>query len=397
MKIVRSRIVYDRMKDPKFLRLVYSKETLGKIYRDKAVQGSSPPEIFVGEFGYPKVTIGPVISLDSAQAYESNNPSNWVGYTVEQLLRVRTNMARGKYLVRINDFSNTIIQKLQELAISKHDAIAYADVNRIDTRIRADEGTIVSGPSFNYTKVSLNSLHSDYWLEKTYYDKDFKASDAIIYLYSHGYSVYDIQRLFSIGGLGEYAKRKIVPTKWSITAVDDTLSLKNLEEVKQLPTIEDIRVFKFIGFNNRWLIAMFPGQWEYESMEAWYPGSTWNNSSEYVYIYSSHEGFKGRKTYAEIGGCYYAARLVVSDYLKKIGRQAKVIILREAHPGYSIPLGVWNVREHVRAALSTSPIILHSIEDFLKIVDSFMDIKSKEWIINGSLLKSLLFSTKLVS
>jgi hypothetical protein len=384
------------MKDPKFLRLVYTKNVVQKLSDHQEVTGSSPPEIFVGEYGYPKVSIGPVISVEYRNAAELNSPSRWVSLSVEDLIRIRSYMVRGKYTLKANDISNPVIQRLQELAISERDAQTFADVYKVDSRIRADEGTIVSGPSFVYTKLSFNNLHSNYLLEKVYYDTDFRATDAIIYLYRMGYSVYDIQRLLSVGGIGVKERRKIVPTRWSITAIDDALSKENLKEVKQFEPIDKIIAFKLVGFNNRWLIGLFPGQWEYESMEAWYPGTTWNSNTNYIYIYSSHEGFKGRTTYAEIGGCYYAARLEVSEYLRRIKRQAKVVILREAHPGYSIPLGVWNVREHVRAALETQPIQLNSIDDFLSLVNSFMDIKANHWIKNGVLLKSLLFSTKLV-
>src|SRR6184192_4868486 len=65
------------------------------------------------------------------------------------------------------------------------------------------------------------------------------------------------------------------------------------------------------------------------------------------------EGFRGRKTYAKPGGCYYSARLAVSEYLDSIGRQAGAVMLREIHPGYIMPVGVWNVRESLRALLKT--------------------------------------------
>jgi hypothetical protein len=39
--------------------------------------------------------------------------------------------------------------------------------------------------------------------------------------------------------------------------------------------------------------------------------------------------------------------LAVGELLEKERRQAAVVVLREAHPGYIMPVGVWQVREIV--------------------------------------------------
>ena len=46
----------------------------------------------------------------------------------------------------------------------------------------------------------------------------------------------------------------------------------------------------------------------------------------------------------EIGGCYYAARLAVNELLNKERRQAGVVIMREAHPGYIMPIRILSNR-----------------------------------------------------
>ena len=64
---------------------------------------------------------------------------------------------------------------------------------------------------------------------------------------------------------------------------------------------------------------MIPQQWSYESMEAWYPGTVWNPNGTSIAIFSDWEGNSGRTTYAQIGGCYYSARLAVCEQLPKKG------------------------------------------------------------------------------
>ena len=142
---------------------------------------------------------------------------------------------------------------------------------------------------------------------------------------------------------------------------------------------------------------MIPGNWEYELVEAWYPNTTWNTDSPDIAIYSSYEPFDGRSKYAEIGGCYYAARLASSELLDKMKVQARVVILREAHPGYIMPVGVWNVREHVREALRKEPLSFGTMKEAFGYVTKIMDIPMPQWIKNSTLLKKAVYQKSLLS
>ena len=51
-------------------------------------------------------------------------------------------------------------------------------------------------------------------------------------LQNKGIDEYHMTKLLSAGTLGQGDKRKIVPTKWSITAVDDTYGKKIREEIQ---------------------------------------------------------------------------------------------------------------------------------------------------------------------
>ncbi len=93
-------------------------------------------------------------------------------------------------------------------------------------------------------------------------------------------------------------------------------------------------------------------------------------------IVEDYEGFKGRKQYAEEGGGYYAARLAVAEALHKMRRQAGVIVFREIHPSYFIPLGVWVVRETVRAAFRNRCVKFETKMAALKYIDSLLQAKT---------------------
>jgi hypothetical protein len=147
--------------------------------------------------------------------------------------------------------------------------------------------------------------------------------------------------------------------------------------------------------DNVFEILMIPAQWSYESMEAWYPGTVWNQTGTNIAIFSDWEGNNGRTTYAQIGGCYYSARLAVCEQLQKERRQATAIVLREARPGYIMPIGVWQVRENVRNAMHQKPHCFKNIAESLQFISGRFEIPMQRWIQQSELLKRTLFQKKI--
>jgi hypothetical protein len=177
--------------------------------------------------------------------------------------------------------------------------------------------------------------------------------------------------------------------------VDDIISKNLAEEVKTFPEINEYRVYESVYLDNVFEILMIPAAWSYESMEAWYPGTVWNPHGRSTAIFSDYEGNDGRTTYAQLGGCYYSARLAVCEQLIKERRQATVIVLREARPGYIMPVGVWQVRENVRNAMRQKPHLFNTLAESLKFISGRFEIPLRRWIMQSELLKKALFQKKI--
>jgi hypothetical protein len=204
-----------------------------------------------------------------------------------------------------------------------------------------------------------------------------------------------IQRAFSVGAFGMKDQRRLVPTRWSITAVDSIISKEMMEKIKMFPEINDYRVYESQYLDNQFEVLMMPREWSYEAMEAWYPGTVWNPNGSNILLFGDWEGYGGRTTYASIGGCYYAARLAVGELLMKERRQASVIVLREARSGYIMPVGVWQVRENVRNAMLQKPHKYNTLNEALTRIGSQFQIPMKQWIEKSMLLKNALFQKRL--
>jgi len=251
------------------------------------------------------------------------------------------------------------------------------------------------GPSAPIRDLNVGTARWDHQIEKAYYDTDLKAANAVSNLYKQGVLVTKIQRAFSVGAFGVKKNRRLVPTRWSITAVDSIISKSSMERIKTYPEINEYRVYESRYLDNRFEVLMLPQAWSYEAMEAWYPGTIWNPKGRTIVMYSDWEGHEGRTTYADIGGCYYAARLAVCELLERERREATVIVMREAHPGYIMPVGVWQVRENVRNAMKQQPLKFNTLDEALARITSQFQIPLKRWIRNSELLQNALFQRKL--
>ncbi|MEF8873984.1 MAG: Nre family DNA repair protein [Candidatus Thermoplasmatota archaeon] len=365
---------------------------------DTDISGSSPPGVFVGRYGYPKVDIGPLVPPFHGDTSELDMPELWVGKDIDDIVENRTKLVRGKYPVRVDksDDRDKVVDFTQQMALSKDPAEVEAFFKKKPGgKIQVSDSVQPYGPSGPLKELDLGTIKFDKRLDKAYFDSDLKAVDAVLNLYEKDVYLSKIQRAFSVGSFGLEENRRFVPTRWSITAVDDTIGKNLRDEVKDYRPIDEYRVYEAWELDNRWEILMLPRTWIYELVEAWYPETAWNPHGKDIAMISSHERYEGRSDYAEIGGCFYAARLAVAEKLSREKRQAGAVILRETHPGYIMPVGVWNVREHVREALKKEPNTFDTLKEALFYISTRLDIKVDIWKKHSEVLRDSLYQTRL--
>jgi len=363
------------------------------------IEGSTPPGAFVGRTGYPKIYIGPMLPPYFGNNEILDTPELWIGKSIDEIIEYRLSLIRGKIRMHISDASkgNRLLDLLQEISMSTSPVDSEAEFNKrpIGTIYLSDE-TQPFGPSSSLKSFkTFNNVSVDRRIEKAYYDRDMKASEAIVKLYNDGVLVSKIQRAFSVGMLGIGNKRKLVPTRWSITAVDDLISLWLIKEIKQYDSLDNYEVYLFRNLDNIFLAILMPDKWGFEWIEAWFPGTVWNVGGKNPAIMGDYESYLGRSTYASVGGCYYSARLAVVEKLKKMRKQAKALVLREIHPGYILPVGVWNVRESIRKALKEKPKKFDSLQSALNFAFKVLTVPINKWIENSVVLKEALFQKKI--
>ena len=334
-------------------------DQLESVNRSDALFGSTAPEIFVGRSGYPSVSTGILAPVDrDAPADRFATSGDWYqrDLGIENVLQYRTGLLNSNRSanVDVTDVWDGFVGVQREVAIADRPVdVEIGLAERLELDLDVDDITSPTGPRAKAESATLTeNPHVPGDVKKTLSDDDWQAQGAMTYLYRRGFDVYSINSILSAGALGEDHQRRLVPTRWSITAVDDTVGQYLRGRIRNAMAVDEVQVWMNEYVGNRYWVVLAPGQWEYELVEMKAPGSVWNQDpAGEVWMAAAHEGFEGRTSYVdETAGAYYAARLGVLEHLQAIGRQAKVLVLREVSDDYWAPVGVWQIRESIRNA-----------------------------------------------
>ncbi|MFW9806958.1 MAG: hypothetical protein ACFFFK_09545, partial [Candidatus Thorarchaeota archaeon] len=331
--------------------------------------GASPPSVFVGESGYPKVLAGPLVPpLRSEEAAYMERPDHWLTKSIDEILSLRFSLVRTKKYIPVTSASDPSrdLAETQTLALSESPLVSEATLlKRPQFTTVFSDVTLPIGPSAPLRTFKLDDNPKvPKAIDKVASDTDLKAVTGIKELFDDGIRLEHITRLLSVGTIGQKKKRRLVPTKWSITATDDIIGKQLHRDVLRNPWINDYRVSIDRALGNTVALLFLPSGWQFEAMESWLGGLK-------PPIITDHEWFKGRKDYAkDVVGAYYATRLPALEYLSNIGRQAGVIVFMEIDPQQWVPLGVWRFREIAKRALETR------VNSYTSLDEALMEISS---------------------
>ena len=349
----------------------------GHLFSSDSLSGTSPPSVFVGSYGYPKVSVGPMVPPIHGDTSLLDSPEKWKGKSLEEIVNFRLNLIRGVKKISNEQTDGRYIESLQEVTMSSKPTDADLLFQKpTSPKVSLDGESAPFGPVGEIKSAKFSGTSSVKSIEKIFYDKDLKAQDAVMTLYNSGIEISKIQKCFSIGMMGK--KRKLVPTKWSITATDDIISKSLTGEVLDYGLIDSYKIFSYEHLGNSFSVVLFPHRWIYEMIEAWY-------SNGILGFGSDHEDARGIHHPPAIAGAYFAAKLGVLEYLSEKKIQAGVIILREIRPEYAIPVGVWQVREGIREAMKQKPILSDNFDNALHLASQKMSVSKSEWLSHGNI------------
>jgi len=335
-------------------------------------QGSSP-SVFIGSYGYPDISGGPLLINDS------DNPPDWLARNlgIGDVVDIRARTIRG------NSGLEAMAGNLQEIALSSNPLdVEVAFEKPVAFNLTFDGTVAPVGLSGAVKKLDvIGNAAVARVVDRITSDTDIVATDACLALASE-VDVYQISKLMTAGLLGK--RRKFVPTRWAITAVDDTISTGFKKDISRFPPLEEIRLFTAEVFGNRIVCILVPGDWRYEMIEIWGSHTLWGGDDPM--IVQDREGMK-KSGYSPISGAYYSARLAVCEYLETIRRSARVIVLRNVSQEYWAPLGTWVIREATRKAMQGPPVPFASIDEAT--AHATLVLGSDAWLRHSTLVPEL--------
>lgn len=329
------------------------------------------PNVFIGRYGYPNINVG-ILSVEDYQ--ENDNPLFWSSrnYSINTIVDLRSSLVNSQFQTNIKTFNNKMLEISQEIS----QAVKPADVEinlekKPSFTLSFNQDVMPHGPRVKLKKAQITeNPRIPKKVDKAVSDYDFKANDAINSLYESNFDEHYLTKILSVGNIGVKTERKLVPTRWAITAVDDAIAKKLRNEVKDFNETNHIAFFGgYLG--NYYLILFFPNIWRYELFEA-YVGK----GSQKGMFATDYENYRGRKSYADnTAGGYYAARMAILEKLKSMKRQGSCLCLRFITEEYWAPLGVWVVREATRNSMKSKPIEFSSEELMLRYARNFVKKK----------------------
>ncbi|MCD6488955.1 MAG: hypothetical protein J7K21_07020, partial [Desulfurococcales archaeon] len=272
------------------------------------VDGSTPPSLIVGEKGYPRINIyfnvPPGIRGDEAKIFD--DPLSWhLRKGLNDIIGLRSRLLSLRLRAYTHNPYSLYEKEIGLAAISLRPVDTEARLRKKPVpRIVFDPLLPPRGPSAPVSKVKVvGNPVVPRRVDRIIWD-DVRAEEAIWELYREGVDIYTIIRAFTIGFLGRKGQKRLVPTRWGITAVDSMISHKLLRRIKTYKLINDLLVFYSEYLYNKYLIVLAPSGYRGMWIEVWLPNSLWNPHAEPATLIVK-EDHKGRMNI--IDGGYIAA------------------------------------------------------------------------------------------
>lgn len=327
------------LKKAKFDFYKYLNEYKKEFRPSKSHQGIASG-LIVGEKGYPNLNLIPLNNEDKKSSFF--NEKNLVKKEYNEILKLKVKNIAGIKNLQIKERDDKILNQVRDVLASKK-VVDYESFYEKEIRINdfhMDKLIGLGGNKNKLEKISSGNIpiHRDF--EKVL-NEDIKTKNKVIDLYKKGFNESQIINLLTLGSFGLNFNKKLVPSRWGITAYDTIISNYLFDEITKNNIINKNLYFKSEDKGNTFHIFLFPKKHTFENIEV--------IKTKYGVKVINDYYANNKSIQPKTAGGFFATRLSCLEFLNRIKKQASVIVIREID-NYEIPLGVIFVRETVREA-----------------------------------------------
>ncbi|MCK5346469.1 MAG: hypothetical protein KAR20_23830, partial [Candidatus Heimdallarchaeota archaeon] len=90
------------------------------LIKKQEISGASPPSVFVGWHGYPKVSVGPLVPPFREDTAILDDPESWFGKSMDEIISFRSSLIRSSFDTNVYSATqpSTFLENTQEVAMA---------------------------------------------------------------------------------------------------------------------------------------------------------------------------------------------------------------------------------------------------------------------------------------
>lgn len=337
--------------------------------------GSAP---IVGEKNYPFLATHNISNEEKSSSFFETG--NLVKKSYDDILPLKAKSILGSTNKNyIKKPRTKIVEELRDIYKSKKAVEMQSTFEKelIFNKILTSKVSGVMGSQNELTKLEAQENTSTSNKIEKFTQNDIKAREAIISLYEKGINEHQIINLLALGSFGIDINRKLVPTKWAISAYDQTIEKYLHKKILNNNVINEYEIYHDLDKGNDFIIILIPDHFNAEIVETWdvsgldqeaLSGKWKTNKKTIIEVDYVGNDNKLKTKEPQTAGGFWATKSPIHRFLDERKKQASYISIRFID-NYEIPLGVVFVRECVRKALNNCILKTSSsleVESFLR-------------------------------
>ena len=188
----------------------------------------SPPSVFVGsKLRYPLVNVGILSPLEKQEdAWVYDAPKEWANQNlrINDVIRLRNSLLNSRFQTKVQDvrLNKKFVEIAKDLAVSSKQVDVEIELkNRLIVGRDKDRVLTPHGMKGQLKRAEITgNVKVERSVDKVIND-EIKAAQGIEILYKKDIDEYSLSKILSVGVMGMKKDKKLVPTRWSITSIDD--------------------------------------------------------------------------------------------------------------------------------------------------------------------------------